>query len=123
MMPTPIFSLESLRVKAQSSTTILPSPIKPKSKHRLFIKGPIPYIWLSKANAQGGSTGVIANGLWFYVGLKKSSRFKIDHQLDELSGVSRQTRQSALIKLERAGLIRLTNKAGNYPTVEILQDD
>ena len=123
MMSTPIFSLESLRVKVQSSTTILPSPIKPKPKHRLFIKGPIPYIWLSKANAQGGSTGVIATGLWFYVGLKKSSRFKIDHHLDKFSGVSRQTRQSALIKLERAGLIRLTNKAGNYPTVEILQDD
>lgn len=123
MMSTPIFSLESLRVKEQPSTTIPPSPIKPKSKHQLFIKGPIPYIWLSKANALGGSTGVIANGLWFYVGLKKSRRFKIDHQLDKLSGVSRQTRQSALIKLERAGLIRLTNKAGNYPTVEILQDD
>ena len=123
MITTPIFSLESLRVKEQPSTTIPPSPIKPKSKHQLFIKGPIPYIWLSKANALGGSTGVIANGLWFYVGLKKSSRFKIDHHLDKFSGVSRQTRQSALIKLERAGLIRLTNKAGNYPTVEILQDD
>ena len=123
MIPTPIFSLESLRVKEQSSSTIPPSPVKSKPKHRLFIKGPIPYNWLSKANAQGGSTGVIATGLWFYVGLKKSSRFKIDHHLDKLSGVSRQTRQSALIKLERAGLIRLTNKAGNYPTVEILQDD
>ena len=122
MITTPIFSLESLRVKEQPSTTIPPSPIKPKSKHQLFIKGPIPYIWLSKANALGGSTGVIANGLWFYVGLKKSRQFKIDHQLDKLSGVSRQTRQSALIKLERAGLIRVTNKAGNYPTVEILQD-
>ena len=122
MIPTPIFSLENLRVKDQSSTTILPYPIKSKPKHRLFIKGPIPYIWISKANALGGSTGVIATGLWFYVGLKKSKRFKIDHQLDKLSGVSRQTRQSALIKLERAGLIRLTNKAGNYPTVEILQD-
>ena len=121
MTSTPIFSLESLRISDQSIS--LTPPIKPKSKHRLFIKGPIPYSWLSMANAQGGSTGVIATGLWFYVGLKKSSQFKIDGKLDTLTGVSRQTRQSALIKLERAGLIRLTNKVGNYPTVEILQDD
>lgn len=87
---------------------------------KLFLKGPIPFDWLKKANALGGSTGIVATGLWLYVGLNGSKRFKVDSKLDQFAGVARQTRQNALQKLERAGLIELGQHHGAYPFVEVL---
>ena len=94
--------------------------IKTKQASRLFLKGPIPFDWLQKANSLGGSTGIVATGLWFYVGLSGSKSFKIDSKLDRFTGVSRQTRQSALQKLEAAGLIKHWNHHGRYPLIEVL---
>lgn len=103
-------------------------PTKPASKisrpaRKLFIKGPIPLGWLQSANRLGGSTGIVAVSLWFYAGLNKSTRFKIDGKLEKLTGITRQTRQHALRKLERAGLIRISAKVGAYPEVEICCQD
>lgn len=99
-------------------------PTRPAAKfsrtaRKLFIKGPIPLGWIQRANHLGGSTGAVALGLWFYAGINKSSRFKIDGKLDRLTGVTRQTRQQALEKLERAGLIKLFSRPGAYPDIEI----
>jgi len=88
--------------------------------YRLFIKGPIPFDWLQKANAIGGSTGIVAVALWFYVGLHGSKRFKIDSRLDSLCCLTRQTRDHILKRLEYRGLIKLFTRRGSYPTVEIL---
>lgn len=87
---------------------------------KLFLKGPIPFDWLKKANALGGSTGIVATGLWLYVGINGSRRFKVDSKLDQFAGVARQTRQNALQKLERAGLIELSQRHGAYPFVKVL---
>ena len=94
--------------------------IKPKPTSRLFIKGPIPFDWLQKANSLGGSTGAVAIGLWFYVGINGSKYFKVDSKLDRFTGVSRQTRQSALQRLQSAGLIKYWNRHGGYPSVEVI---
>jgi hypothetical protein len=92
-----------------------------ENKSHLFTMGPIPYLWTQEANSLGCSTGVVGNSLWFYVGINKGSkRFKIDRNIDLLSKVSRQTRQSALLKLHAAGLIVLTLRKGAYPIVEII---
>ena len=98
-----------------------PSTSKPESKNsRLFLKGPIPFTWLQKANSLGGSTGIVATGLWFYVGINSSKHFKVDSKLDQFTGVTRQTRQHALHKLETAGLVKIRNPKGSYPYVEII---
>ena len=92
-----------------------------ENKSHLFTMGPIPYLWSQQANSLGCSTGVVANCLWFYVGINRGSkRFKVDRNIDLLSQVSRQTRQSALKKLNGAGLIVLTFRKGAYPIVEII---
>jgi hypothetical protein len=86
----------------------------------LFIKGPIPIAWLQKANALGGSTGTVAAGLWFYAGLNKSRRFRIDRRLDQLCCVTRQTRNLVLGRLQSHSLIKIYPKRGAYPTIEVL---
>ena len=86
----------------------------------LFIKGPIPFEWLMSANQISKSAGLIGIGLWFYVGLYKKYQFKIDGKLDKLTGISRQTRQIALSKLHKAGLIELNKYPGAYPHVKVI---
>jgi hypothetical protein len=89
--------------------------------NNLFIRGPIPFDWLMRANNIGGKAGLVGNALWLYVGLKKSLAFKIDGKLDLLCGISRQARQSNLKKLEENGLIKFTNRSGCYPQIEIIK--
>ena len=124
-LPTPKFSIADIELDKELglyTEELKPSSVpKPQSKTtRLFLKGPIPFTWLQKANSLGGSTGIVATGLWFYVGINSSKYFKVDSKLDKFTGVTRQTRQHALQKLEIAGLVKISNPKGSYPYVEIL---
>ena len=91
-----------------------------QTKLHLFTKGPIPYWWSYRANQLGAATGVIAQCLWFYAGINSSYTFKLDHNIDLLSGISRQSRQRCLKRLYDAGLIKLVLLRGAYPIVSIL---
>ena len=91
-----------------------------QTKLHLFTKGPIPYWWSYRANQLGIATGLIAQCLWFYVGINSSYTFKLDGNIDLLSGISRQSRQRCLKRLHDAGLIVLSPLRGAYPIVTIL---
>lgn len=91
-----------------------------QTKLHLFTKGPIPYWWSYRANQLGTATGVIAQSLWFYAGINNSYTFKLDHNIDLLSGITRQSRQRCLKRLHDAGLIKLSLLRGAYPTVTLL---
>lgn len=91
-----------------------------QTKLHLFTKGPIPYWWSYRANQLGSATGVIAQSLWFYVGINGSYTVKLDHNIDLLSGISRQSRQKCLKRLHDAGLIELNLLRGAYPIVKII---
>lgn len=86
----------------------------------LFIKGPIPLEWLKRANNIGGSTGLVATMLWFYSGVTGSKTIKLDSKIDDVTGLTRQTRQDILKRLEWHGLIKLIPQRGGYPRVTIL---
>ncbi len=96
--------------------------LRPPQTNRLFIKGPIPFNWLRRANAIGGTTGIVATSLWFYVGLNGAKTFKVDGRLDQLCGLSRQTRDKCLKSLHTHNLLRLSPHHGSYPWVQILDD-
>jgi hypothetical protein len=90
---------------------------------KYFIKGPIPLTWLALANRLGKGTGAVATVLWFYEGIHNGKPFNVTHRLDDVAGVSRQTRQVALKKLQQAGLIELTINRCSFPTVRIIKPD
>jgi hypothetical protein len=96
-----------------------PSP-KPLKQPELFIKGPIPIGWLKEANNLGGSTGLVAIMLWFYAGIACSKTIKLDSKIDDVTGLTRQTRQHILKRLEIHGLIKVFPQRGGYPRVTIL---
>ena len=93
-----------------------------KNLDHKFIKGPVWIDWLAKASKVGVSPGLVANALWFYVGISGTQKFKIDSMVMDITSLSRQTISTSLRRLEGAGLISLFPKRGSYPTIHIHRD-
>jgi hypothetical protein len=119
-------SLDQIDVDKELGISIKDVPLVPQQRppqtNRLFIKGPIPFGWLRRANAIGGTTGIVATSLWFYVGLNGAKTFKVDGRLDQLCGLSRQTRDKCLKRLHTHRLLRLSPHHGSFPWIQILDD-
>jgi len=119
-------SLDQIDLDKELGISIKDVPLVPQQRppqtNRLFIKGPIPFGWLRRANAIGGTTGIVATSLWFYVGLNGAKTFKVDGRLDQLCGLSRQTRDKCLKRLHTHRLLRLSPHHGSFPWIQILDD-
>lgn len=92
----------------------------PKRTTPKFIKGPIPFDWIAKANALPGKAGPVGLGLWFLVGVKRTHIFKLSREIEILAGCKRKAVANAIIQLEKAGLIIVSRQNGARPTVQIL---
>jgi hypothetical protein len=92
----------------------------PKQNTPKFIKGPIPFVWMAKANTLPGKAGPVGLGLWFLVGVKGNRIFKLTGEIESLAGCERKAVANALVQLEQAGLISVTRHSGSRPTITIL---
>lgn len=86
-----------------------------------FIKGPIPFDWIQRANSLPGKAGQVGLALWFLSGVKQSKIVKVTSEAETLAGCVRQTFAKGLSELEKAGLISVARNPGQKSTVEILQ--
>ena len=86
----------------------------------LFLRGPIPMDWLSKAANLSGKTLHLANALWWLKGMDKTQPFKLTQKALDLMHVSRDAASDGLGRLEKSGLITVERKAGQRPTITIL---
>ena len=92
----------------------------PKRNTPKFIKGPIPFDWAAKAHSLPGKAGPVGLGMWFLKGVKGTSTFKLNSEIETLAGCKRKAVATAVDQLEQAGLINVTRHKGARPTVEIL---
>ena len=86
----------------------------------LFLRGPIPLEWLGKAAALPGKTLNVALALWWRHGMAKSKPFKLTQQALKHMNVERDAASAGLIRLERAGLIRVTRSPGQRPIISMV---
>jgi len=110
----------------------LPDSYPPRKRERVgrpprhrpgerFLRGPIPWDWLTKAARQPGRALHVALELWRWAGIKRTREISLS-----LSGAARElgTSRSALSRglraLEGAGLVSVERKAGRKPTVTLL---
>ena len=85
-----------------------------------FLKGPIPWPWLSQAGRLQGHALHVGIALWFLAGLKKVGTVTLSSSVLEDLGVSRFSGYRALQALESAGLISVDRHTGRNPLVTIL---
>lgn len=95
--------------------TLVPSP-----KRELFLRGPIPLEWLSKAAALPGKTINLAIALWWLHGMTNGRPFKLTKKALEYMQVGRDAASDGLTRLENVGLIEVVRRPGQRPTISIL---
>ena len=88
-----------------------------------FIKGPIPLLWITRANSLPGKVGAIGIALWFLAGVKKSRNFKLTGEVTRIACCERKTLYPALKALEESGLISVQRSKGARSMVTLLDCD
>jgi hypothetical protein len=85
-----------------------------------FLKGPVPWNWISAATKLSGKAPHVAIALWFLAGIKKSHTIALSGKLLEDIGVKRNAAYRGLTVLEEAGLISVNRHRGRLSIVTLL---
>ena len=84
-----------------------------------FLKGPIPWDWLTLAGNLSGKTLHVSAVIWFLAGMKKARTITLSNKILEDMGVNRYAAYRGLAALEKAGLISTSKHRGRCPVVTI----
>jgi hypothetical protein len=112
---------KEFEVPVEDGEAVDPKPVPPPKKSGIkFLKGPIPWSWLTKVANLSGKALHVGIALKLLVGLRKTNIVKMQSaRLVEL-GVSRQCYSRALKELEDAHLITVDRRPGQTPLVTVL---
>jgi hypothetical protein len=90
-------------------------------KGQSFLKGPIPWVWLSRAAQCPGRALHVALMFWFQAGLlKKTADVPLSLSRLRNLGTSRFAAARGLAALEKAGLVAVIRHRGRKPVVTLL---
>jgi hypothetical protein len=89
-------------------------------KKELFLRGPIPMDWLTKATVLPGKTLNVAIALWWLHGMSKGKPFKLTQAALDYMNVERDAASNGLRRLERTGLIKVERRPGQRPMIAIV---
>ena len=92
----------------------------PIPKKKLFLRGPVPMDWLSKAAELPGKTLNVALAIWWLQGMTQSESFKLTRKSLSLFNIKRDAASISLKRLEGAGLIKIQKKVGQRPTILVI---
>ena len=114
--------IEGIRLakSTRMSATVDSGPPKPRQGDR-FLKGPIPWLWLSTAARLPGRALHVAVGLYHRSWLTRSRTVHLPTELMDELGIQRHSLYRALAALEEAGLVSTVRRRGVKPRVTILE--
>ena len=105
----------------------LPSPHRrstfPRTRRGRFLKGPIPWVWLSAAARLPGRALHVAIEIRLWAGIKRTNRFAFSVSGLTALGVSRSAGHRGLAALEGEGLISVDRRRGRKPRVTLIEID
>jgi hypothetical protein len=85
-----------------------------------FLRGPVPYTWITTAARLPGKALHVAIAMWFQAGLNDNRTVKLSPKILRDLGIERRTGYRALKALEGAGLISIERQVGSAPQVTLL---
>ena len=115
------FNLESLALPNRGGGC--PVSRKPP-RHRQgekFLKGPIPWEWLTQAAKLPGKAFEVGIALWFLAGVQRKRTVTLSGSALRDLEVSRFAGYRALSALEKTGLVSVQRHPGRNPIVTILE--
>jgi len=114
-------NLEEYRLKNTPTSNAQKQPItKARTRTGRFIKGPIPWDFITKSARLPGKTLHVVIGLCYLSGLKKTKTLKMQGKILEELGVSRHAYNRALKLLEKEGIISTQWRKGQTPEITLL---
>jgi hypothetical protein len=117
------FDPDALRLNGEALYTPRRRPPKGAPRHRPgepFLKGPVPWRWLTTAAALPGKALQVALLLWKEAGCRKSRCVTLCLAHGAEVGVTRKAGRHALRRLEAAGLVRVAHLPGRALQVTLL---
>ena len=112
--------LEMLR-SSPNEHTIFANPTRVREGR--FVRGPIPYGWLSAALLCGHKAGNLAWAIWWLKGMKPAKPIRLTKQVLQDFRVSTRTARRLLEDFEQAQLIHVDRHRGRAPLVTVLKVD
>lgn len=91
----------------------------PAGRTERFIRGPIPFLWMQRANELPGKAGTVGLSLWFLKGVKQSDTFAVTSEAKALAGCGRHAFARGLKALADAGLVTVQARPGAHPVVTV----
>jgi hypothetical protein len=86
-----------------------------------FIKGPIPWNWITRAGCLPGKALQVAVTIWFLAGIKRTGTIQLSNKCLRDIGVNRYSKNRALKSLEINRLVAVERHKGRSPVVTILE--
>ena len=86
-----------------------------------FLRGPIPWPWLTRAGSLGGRALQVGLVIWHYTAMQRAETVRINLATTaEEFGADRTTMGRGLERLERAGLVAVSRGPGRCHQVTLL---
>ena len=99
-------------------------PTRPPQRVRgRFLKGPVPFDWLSMAAKLPGRAFHVGILLWFLAGMTARLTVTLTGATTRSFGLDRDAKSRALRSLEAAGLVTVRRRPGQNPDVTIILPD
>jgi hypothetical protein len=96
------------------------SVARPRVAGGRFLKGPIPWSWISGAAALPGQALLVGLCVWRLAGAKRSQTVLFGNADLKPLGIDRAAKSRALRALEQAGLIKIARQRGRLPKITLL---
>jgi hypothetical protein len=120
VQPDGTFDVDSLRLPSCAAAPVSPSePVRFRRGQR-FLRGPIPWEWLSVSARLPGKALQVSLAVWHLAGLKNAMTVELSRGPLESLGVTRQAAYRGLNTLENAGLIKAARRRGSKTRVTIV---
>ena len=85
-----------------------------------FISGPISVSWMCQASRLGVGALFLGTLLWYLSGLRRADSFVVSNLTAQEWGIKPDAKRRALLKLEKAGLIRVERRGKRSPKVTLV---
>lgn len=97
-----------------------PVVVETGMRRALYVRGPLPWVWLTTCACLPGRALQVALALWFEAGLRKSHTVQLRPKHLRALGTDRHAVRRALLAMEGAGLVTVTRAPGRAHVVTIL---
>jgi hypothetical protein len=94
-------------------------PERRNDRSGLYLKGPVPWEWLTAAAGLPGKALIVGLCLWRLAGAMKSRTVTLGNADLEALGVDRAAKSRAVTALEGAGLITVARAPSRFPAVTL----